>query len=418
MVVFVLMSLALSIGISAQNKADEPMGDKAAIALIEELKGVVTRLSPDKNEAKLVIEKWDKRTDLAGQTKKEVIDLLFEDVKSIIKDSGTQYQIYSMFSFYKNVDIDENKPQAILIDSFSYTNLEDMMARIDSFIVQMQNDSTLKGYIITKGNKSARTAAEKEIRNYLKMRAFDMKNFVFLNVDGDKTAEIELWLVPPGAKPPTQEKSADQTQTENKPQAVLNAEFRFENCESLMAQFDSFSVSMQNDPNAMGYIILNGKQRTRTNTAQQIREYIKMRRLDFNRYMFLNGDGDSSVVIEFWLVPNGAEPPAPKKSVDETSEKFEMPTEPFVYTEKFSYAAFGCTTPLDVEGYIAILKQYPKSRGNIVIYERSQRVFRQKEKEILAQLTKRGIARKRLKTFFKLVDSEAPNEGIKLWILP
>jgi hypothetical protein len=81
----------------------KPMETKARNALIEELKGVVTRLSPDKNEAKTVAERWDQRKDLAGKTKSEVIDLLYDDVKSVIKDSGTQYLIFSTFAFYKNI---------------------------------------------------------------------------------------------------------------------------------------------------------------------------------------------------------------------------------------------------------------------------------------------------------------------------
>lgn len=103
-VVFVLMSLTLSIGVSAQNKADDPMGDEAAAALVKELDGVVKRLSPDKEEARQVCEKWYKRKNLGKKSKNEVIEILFEDVKSVIKDSGTQYQIYSTFSFYKNMD--------------------------------------------------------------------------------------------------------------------------------------------------------------------------------------------------------------------------------------------------------------------------------------------------------------------------
>jgi kynurenine formamidase len=85
------------------NGTDVPMEAKALAALIKELKEVVSKNSPDKNESKLVADKWDKRKDLAGKTKSEVIELLFEDVKSVIKDSGIQYQIYSVFSFYKNI---------------------------------------------------------------------------------------------------------------------------------------------------------------------------------------------------------------------------------------------------------------------------------------------------------------------------
>jgi biopolymer transport protein ExbD len=82
---------------------NKPMEAKALAALIKELKGVVTGITPDKNEAKLVGKRWDARKDLAGKTKSAVIELLYEDVKAVIKDSGTQYQIYSIFSFSKNI---------------------------------------------------------------------------------------------------------------------------------------------------------------------------------------------------------------------------------------------------------------------------------------------------------------------------
>lgn len=107
---FVILSLAFGLSVFAQKSDDEPMGEKAAAALVEELKGVVTRIAPNKDEAKLVGERWDKRKHLGCKTKNDLIELLFEDVKAVIKDSGTQYQIYSTFAFYKNVDTDSEGP--------------------------------------------------------------------------------------------------------------------------------------------------------------------------------------------------------------------------------------------------------------------------------------------------------------------
>jgi len=106
---FVLMCLVFSFSAMAQTTTDKPMEAKALAALVGELKEVVSRTAPDKNEAKMVGEKWGKRKDLAGKTKSVVIELLFGDVKSVIKDSGTQYQIYSIFSFYKTIP-DESGP--------------------------------------------------------------------------------------------------------------------------------------------------------------------------------------------------------------------------------------------------------------------------------------------------------------------
>ena len=98
-----LALLCSTFSFSALAQADKPLDAKSLTALVEELKGVVSRSAPDQKEATAVADRWDKRTDLKGKTKKEVINLLFEDVKLVIKDSGVHYQIYSMFSFYKRM---------------------------------------------------------------------------------------------------------------------------------------------------------------------------------------------------------------------------------------------------------------------------------------------------------------------------
>jgi hypothetical protein len=88
---------------NVQKSAESSMTKEALKSLITDLKEVVSKNSPDKKEAKLVADRWDKRKDLAGKSKSQVIELLYEDVKAVIKDSGIQYQIYSIFSFYKTI---------------------------------------------------------------------------------------------------------------------------------------------------------------------------------------------------------------------------------------------------------------------------------------------------------------------------
>ncbi len=91
----------------AQTDADKPMEAKALTALVEELKGVVSRTELDEKKSAMVAEKWDKRQDLAGKTREDVIELLYQDLKTVITNSGTQYQIYSMFAFYKTIPDDK-----------------------------------------------------------------------------------------------------------------------------------------------------------------------------------------------------------------------------------------------------------------------------------------------------------------------
>src|ERR1043165_4470457 len=100
---FALLCSVFGFSITAQTNDAQPLTDTARAALVEELKEVVAKSTPDEKDAALVAERWDKRTDLKGKTKKEVINLLFEDVKAVIKDSGIHYQIYSIFSFYKQI---------------------------------------------------------------------------------------------------------------------------------------------------------------------------------------------------------------------------------------------------------------------------------------------------------------------------
>ncbi len=102
-VALALLCSMFSFSATAQNDSGKPLAAKSLAALVKELKEVVSRMSPDAGEAALVARKWDARKDLAGKTKKEVINLLYGDVKSVIKDSGTQYQLYSTFSFYKTI---------------------------------------------------------------------------------------------------------------------------------------------------------------------------------------------------------------------------------------------------------------------------------------------------------------------------
>ncbi len=88
---------------SAQTDDGKPLDKSQLTALVKELKGVVSRTELDKKKSAAVADKWDKRTDFAGKTRMQVIDLLYEDVKSVVKNSGTQYEIYSIFSFYRTI---------------------------------------------------------------------------------------------------------------------------------------------------------------------------------------------------------------------------------------------------------------------------------------------------------------------------
>lgn len=111
-VVLALLCAAFSFIAIAQTDTGKPLDAKTLAALVAELKGVVARTATQAGEAAMVARKWDARRDLAGKTKLAVINLLFEDVRSSVNDSGTQYQISSMFGMYKIMPDDAFKSEA------------------------------------------------------------------------------------------------------------------------------------------------------------------------------------------------------------------------------------------------------------------------------------------------------------------
>jgi len=97
----------------------------------------------------------------------------------------------------------EANVKPVLIDKFERANCEDVLARMDNFMTQLQNDPSATGYIIIYGKPRQIAFVERETRNWIKIRNFDPSRLVFIRGSGTgEKAEIELWLVPPGANPP------------------------------------------------------------------------------------------------------------------------------------------------------------------------------------------------------------------------
>lgn len=82
------------------------------------------------------------------------------------------------------------------------------------------------------------------------------------------------------------------------------------------ARLDNFAIELQNDPLVQGYIIAYGSRASRTGYAKKgaarAKSYlVKNRSLDPARVMVLDGGLREEPAFELWLVPSGAQPPAP-----------------------------------------------------------------------------------------------------------
>jgi hypothetical protein len=168
-IAFVIVCSVSSFGVIAQTTpAEKPLDAKSLSALIEELKGVVSRTAPDEKDARAVGEKWDARKELAGKTKGEIINLLFEDVKSVIKDSGVRYQIYSIFSFSKQIPDESPSAQSqkrAMSKPASVKKLVDLTFLMHPYVGIEEQIASLPG------TKDVQAAAEEDRKN--RIEGFD-----------------------------------------------------------------------------------------------------------------------------------------------------------------------------------------------------------------------------------------------------
>ncbi len=82
------------------------------------------------------------------------------------------------------------------------------------------------------------------------------------------------------------------------------------------ARLDNYAVELQNDPTATAYVIIYPGKSSRPNEVQKhtkkIVEYlVNSRGIDAKRILTLTGQPKAELMIELWIAPQGAAPPAP-----------------------------------------------------------------------------------------------------------
>jgi hypothetical protein len=96
-------------------------------------------------------------------------------------------------------------PSVRKFDEYGDITLREEKVRLDRFAIQLQNEPGAEGYIIAYDKRAsdsqARSARAKDL--LVKYYGFDPERIVTINVGFSKSREVELWVVPTGATPPT-----------------------------------------------------------------------------------------------------------------------------------------------------------------------------------------------------------------------
>ncbi len=96
---------------------------------------------------------------------------------------------------------------AVKIDEFGSVNEESEWARLDNFVIVLNNEPNAEGYIISyRGPKSpagdAKAVNKRYIKYLVEMRRFDSNRLKTIDGGVRQMPSRELWIVPMGAKPP------------------------------------------------------------------------------------------------------------------------------------------------------------------------------------------------------------------------
>jgi hypothetical protein len=92
-------------------------------------------------------------------------------------------------------------PKPRLVDQFGSIPLGDLQARLDYFLIQMQNDPNSTGYIVMYGPVRDKIRYERLIRRYVWQRNFPIKRLVFVDGGVQPGNSTRFWSAPAGSDP-------------------------------------------------------------------------------------------------------------------------------------------------------------------------------------------------------------------------
>jgi hypothetical protein len=227
-------------------------------------------------------------------------------------------------------DILEVRPEAVLVDEFANVFCTaDLQARIDMFLVALQNTQGSTGYIVASADASIPGRQNKYFRMfqlYVQFRNFPVDRLNYYRGPDGHALHIQFWLVPQGASPPDvtlesgRKKFNISVMFDASEITGVGREIEFggswanEPCD-LGLDLNHFAMILGADPNLDAYLLASSKSRreaTQTSKALAMtaNELRRTHRVPASRIktFYVGARGENT--MQLWLVPKGSEPPS------------------------------------------------------------------------------------------------------------
>jgi hypothetical protein len=204
------------------------------------------------------------------------------------------------------------------------------------------------------------------------------------------------------------------------------------------AHLDNFAVELQNDGQAVGYIIGYAPGGREGEYGQRLlgvtKAYlVNARGLEESRIKVVNGGrykNPLEAATELWLVPQGAEPPPPVEYADD-AKTFEGKFAEYVGWDGYGGGeglSWSNSNEVALAAFADRLRRQPKSVAYVVGYyfpDSAVGTWRRVLGKEVSALEAEGVARGRIKTIFggkaKTTEDESGGEAVarvQLWLLP
>lgn len=220
---------------------------------------------------------------------------------------------------------------------------------------------------------------------------------------------------------------------QERPKAVLAEEVGITCSEDLMARYDYFLGKLLLQPSARGMLLFYGDQSSEGRNLNLFRWmtefYPQVRRFKNLNLEFVRAKNGPKTNIQFWIVPSGAEPPAPSErfqpeAITSTS-RYDVAAADFhkykgkTYLYLDGFYELGCDFAPNNVGFVDQLRKNKSLTGYFVVYTEfgkgkayGDRIARFAVSELLKNFR---ISRARIKTIY---GGNRNKPEIELWLVP
>lgn len=197
----------------------------------------------------------------------------------------------------------QEKPKAELVFEFGNDGCEILLANMDYFYSELQNNPDSHGYVVISGKGDdtlKKLRYELLINGSIAFRKFDANRINKVRGAETNNLKIQLWKVPAGAEKPVFNEAKWNFVFPPETKSFVFQDYNEQICYSVGYE-KAFGEYLDANPNAKGHIVIYEKSPKKYQKQKQAVQKL-LSTIPQNRLRFFQVKKDTSNV-EFWLVP-------------------------------------------------------------------------------------------------------------------